>query len=429
MVQQDFYITQLVLDSMETQEQERAQIASRHPTAPRRPTASRLAVAALFFVNGALIGNWVARIPAIKTGLGLNDGVFGLALLAMAAGALVAMPLAGGLSARFGSHRITQFLTILYAVLMPLLALAPSLWTLLLVLFAFGVGHGGMDVGMNAQAVGVQKSYPASIMSSFHALFSTGGLVGAALGGWLAARGLPPTTHFVLVSAVLGAAALLTFPHLLDDRVTRHDDNGVSGGNAHPFFVRPTPALALLGVLAFCAMVGEGAMADWSALYLRRMLHTSEGMAAAGYAAFSVTMAATRFSGDWLSTRLGPVALVRLGGSLAMSGFALALFAPHPMAAFAGFAGVGAGFATVVPMAFSAAGRTPGMAAGLALASVTTLGYLGFLLGPPIIGFAAEAVGLRNALGLLVVTSALVVALAPSVRDKHDERVPGNAHS
>ncbi len=390
------------------------------PATPRPPTAARLSVAALFFFNGALVGSWVARIPAIKAGLGLADGVFGLALLAMAGGALVAMPVAGGLSARFGSHRVSQVLALAYAGLLPTLALAPNLWTLLGALFLFGVGHGGLDIGMNAQAVAVQRRYPGSIMSSFHALFSTGGLAGAALGGWLAARGLPPWAHFALLGGGLGALALLTFPHLIDDRGERAGRNRNTqdkSSHVHPLFVLPTRALAALGVLAFCAMVGEGAMADWSALYLRRVLGTTEGLAAAGYAAFSITMATARFSGDWLATRFGPLRLVRLGGTVAMTGFALALGVPSPWAAFVGFAGVGAGFATVVPMAFNAAGRTPGMAAGLALASVTTLGYLGFLLGPPAIGFAAEALGLRNALLILIGTSALVVALAPSVRE------------
>ncbi len=419
MTQPDVYTPRLAVDATEAKAVERGPGKPVERSAPRVPAAARLAVTVLFFINGALIGSWVARIPAIKLGLGLGDGVFGLALLAMAGGALAAMPLAGGLSARFGSHRVTQTLALVYAGLLPALAAAPNLWTLVLILFCFGVGHGGLDVGMNAQAVAVQRRYPGSIMSSFHALFSTGGLAGAALGGWLAARGLAPWAHFALMGVGMGALALLTFPHLLDDR-ERHEGTGKAGaeGAPHPLFVLPTRALAVLGVLAFCAMVGEGAMADWSAIYLRRVLHTGEGMAAAGYAAFSVMMAVTRFSGDGLATRLGPVTLVRLGGALAVAGFALALFVPFSWAVFVGFAGVGAGFATVVPMAFSAAGRTPGMAAGMALASVTTLGYLGFLIGPPIIGFAAEIIGLRNALMILVGTSALVLALAPSVRER-----------
>lgn len=418
MIQQDFYTTHMVLESMNERFTER--VTDRPLNAKRRhlPTAARWAVAALFFINGALIGSWVARIPAIKLGLGLSDGVFGLALLAMAGGALLAMPLVGGLSTRFGSHRLTQGLVLAFALLLPTLALAPNLWTLVLALFAAGVAHGGMDIGMNAQAVAVQKRYPTSIMSSFHGLFSAGGLAGAALGGWLAARGLSPLHHFLLAGGVMGAAALLTFPYLLDDRRDHLADGEEEAATSHPLFVRPTRVLAILGVLAFCAMVSEGAMADWSAIFLRRIRETSEGMAAAGYASFSVTMAVGRFTGDALANRFGATALVRLGGALAVTGFTLALCVPHPAAAFLGFGLVGGGLATVVPMTFAAAGRTPGMSAGMALASVTTLGYLGFLLGPPLIGFAAEGLGLRHALMLLVGTSALIVGLAPSVREK-----------
>ena len=421
MIQQDFYTTHMVLEALNAKPAKRASNRAVRRREPPVPTASRIAVALMFLVNGALIGSWVARIPAVKAGLGLNDGVFGLALLAMAGGALVAMPLAGGLCARFGSHRVTQATALMYAALLPVLALAPNLWTLLGVLFLFGLGHGGMDVGMNAQSIAVQKRYPTSIISSFHALFSTGGLAGAALGGWIAARGMVPWAHFLLMAAVLGVLATLTFPFLLDDR--RDHEAGAEGEaeTAHRMFVRPTRALAVLGVLAFCAMVGEGAMADWSAIYLKRVLHTGVGLAAAGYAAFSVTMALMRFTGDRLSMRLGSTSLVRLGGALATGGFAVALFVPHPTAAFVGFAAVGAGLATVVPMVFAAAGRTPGMSAGLALSSVTTLGYLGFLLGPPLIGFASEMVGLRNALIILVLSSTLVVALAPSVRERRGE--------
>ena len=416
MMQTNLPMTRTLLESPD------ASVAPRLKTKPLNsqpsvPTASRVAVAALFFINGALIGSWVARIPTIKASLALNDGVFGLALLVMAGGALLAMPLAGGVIARFGSHRITRIMVLIYAGLLPVLALALNEWTLLVALFVFGVGHGGLDVSMNAQAVTVQERYPGSIMSSFHALFSTGGLAGAACGGWLAARGLAPWAHFALLGGVLGAAALLTFPHLLDDREQTVGHDGAAG-DQHPLFVRPTRALAVLGLLAFCAMVGEGAIADWSAIFLRRILHASEGMAAAGYAAFSVTMAAARFSGDGLSAWLGPTVLVRLGGLLAGGGFAVALFVPHPAEAFVGFAAVGAGFATVVPMAFSAAGRTPGMAAGRALSSVTTLGYLGFLIGPPVIGFAAQMIGWRGALMILLLTSALIVAQAPSVRER-----------
>ena len=377
---------------------------------------SRFAVAALFFLNGALFGTWVSRIPAVKSALGLSDGVFGVALLAMALGAVLAMPLSGWLSGRWGSHRVCQGVTLVFCGLLPILALATSFPAFVVLLFGFGVAHGGLDVAMNAQAVDVEKRYRRSIMSSFHALFSAGGLAGAAGGGLIAVHGIPPVAHFAGLAGLLAVVALAAFPHLLDDRAPADARRSGSSGAAHGFrFALPSTALIALGALAFSTMVGEGAMADWSALYLRRILHSSEGFAAAGYAAFSVTMAAARFFGDGAATRFGPVRLVRGGGLIALVGLGLVLLSPWAGPALAGFACVGLGLAAVCPMTFSAAGRTPGLSAGAALSSVTTLGYLGFLIGPPIIGFAAEIVGLRGALGVLVLTGTCIVALAPKV--------------
>ena len=378
---------------------------------------SRVAVAALFFLNGALFGTWVARIPAVKSSLGLSDGIFGIALLAMAFGATVAMPLSGWLSGRWGSHRVCQAVALVFCGLLPVVALAPNLPVFVAAVFLFGATHGGLDVAMNAQAVDVEKRHGRSIMSSFHALFSAGGLAGAAGGGLIAAHGLPPLAHFAGVAGLLALVAVLAFPHLLDDRPpARAPRPGDADNEPHGFrFALPSAALVALGALAFSTMVGEGAMADWSALYLRRVLHSTEGLAAAGYAAFSITMAITRFFGDLVATHVGPVRLVRGGGLIALSGLALVLLSPLAGPALVGFACVGLGLATICPMTFSAAGRTPGMSAGAALSSVTTLGYLGFLIGPPLIGFAAEIVGLRSALAILVAAGTCIVALASNV--------------
>lgn len=384
------------------------------PAQPRAatppPKAARLAVAALFFANGLLFGTWVSRIPAVQTKLGLSHGVLGMALLAMALGAVIAMPLAGRWSARLGSHTVSVGLALWYAAVLPLLAFAPSLSWLVAGLFCFGVGHGAFDVSMNAQALLVERRYGRSLMSSFHALFSVGGLAGATFGGLAAGQGLTTLTHFGGVS--LGLVALLgliSFRQLLDDRAI----SSTAGSISH--FHKPSRQLLVVGLIAFCAMVGEGAMADWSAVFLRDIRHASEAMAAAGYAAFSITMAATRFSGDWLSERFGPMLTVRLSGSLAFTGMAVALLGRDAAWTMAGFALVGAGFAIVVPMAFAAAGRTPGIPSSVALASVTTIGYLGFLIGPPLIGLVSELVGLRGALALLLVSSFTIVSLAPAV--------------
>jgi predicted MFS family arabinose efflux permease len=382
----------------------------------RRLKAARLAVGALFFMNGALFANWVSRIPAVQIERGLSHGVLGLALLCLALGALVAMPLAGWCASRFGSDRVSRWAALGYCAALPVLAVAPNAVPFVLGLFCFGAMHGALDVAMNAQAVEVERRYARPIMSSFHALFSLGGLVGAALGGLVAAAGVTPRAQFSIVALFFASfTALLVYPRLLrSGEMAKVLPSAIPSAKA-PFFRLPR-ALIVLGGIAFCVMMGEGAMADWSGIFLRRVAGAGEGLAAAGYAAFSVAMSIARFSGDRLSMRFGPVRLVRCSGILAAGGLALALFTREPLISLIGFAGVGAGFATVVPQVFSAAGRVGGGASGPALAAVTTIGYLGFLIGPPLIGLAAELFGLPNALGIIVVSSLLLVVLAGGVR-------------
>lgn len=392
--------------------------AEASPPAPL-PVAARRAVLLLFFINGGLFASWVSRIPALQVKLGLSHGTLGLALLGMATGALISMPLAGWCSSRFGSHRVCQLSAVLYSAALPLLALAPNTAMFMLALFTFGASHGALDVAMNAQAVLVEKRYPRPIMASFHALFSLGGLSGAVLGGGMAALGMAPLAHYALAATLLGGlGGWLIFPRLYKgaEAATEEVPRPVSGSvSARGPEKR---RLLVLGTVAFCVMIGEGAMADWSAVFLREITHATEGVAAAGYAAFSIAMALGRFGGDRLSLRLGPVNLVRWSGVLAAAGLALAVVDGRPGSALMGFAAVGLGFASVVPQVFSAAGNTPGVSSGPALATVTTLGYLGFLIGPPLIGLLAEMIGLRNALATIIFTSALLILLAPSVRNK-----------
>ncbi|MDB6152419.1 MAG: transporter [Chthoniobacteraceae bacterium] len=386
--------------------------APRVAVAPRRALiVSRLAVAALFFMNGVLFASWVSRIPAVQTARGLSHGQLGLALLMIAFGALVGMPPAGWLSSRFGSRRVTQVSAAVFFLVLPLLAFKTSAIVFALILFLFGAAHGALDVAMNAQAVAVELRYGRPIMSSFHALFSVGGLAGAAFGAVIANAGIGLLTHFSAVSFLLTAPlALFGCLHLIDTGRT-HSHVARRAG-----FRWPPKALVALGAVTFCVMMGEGAMADWSAVFLRRFAGSSDGVAAAGYAAFSIAMAAGRFSGDWLSSLFGPVTLVRAGGLLAAAGLGLVLIVVEPTAALIGFAAVGAGFATVVPQVFSAAGSTAGISPETGLATVTTIGYTGFLIGPPLIGFAAEIIGLRGALGIVIVMTGVMIVLAPSVR-------------
>jgi len=376
---------------------------------PRDLRAARLAVLAVFFLNGLMLANWVVRIPAVRESLSLSEGTLGLALLGVAVGALLSMPLVGGLAVRFGSRPVVVATALLLALAVGLPALAPSLPALVAALLLLGAANGALDVSMNAQAVAVEERYGRPIMSSFHAAFSFGGLAGAILGGLVASLGVGAAPHLLGVAVLAVAFALVACRGLLPAGA----DRGGEGGG--PAFALPTKAVAGLGVISFCVLVGEGAMADWSAIYLDDTLGTGPALAAFGYAAFSLTMAIGRLFGDRLTERFGPVTLVRACGAISTLGLGAGLAVGHPIAALVGFACAGAGFSIVFPLALSAAGRVGTMAPGPALAAVATAGYFGFLVGPPTIGFAAELLSLGGALYLVVILSAATVLLAPAV--------------
>jgi fucose permease len=244
-------------------------------------------------------------------------------------------------------------------------------------------------------------------MSSFHGIFSVGGLAGAAVAALAARVGLDPELHLGLVAAALLVLAIVAIPHLLPA--------GVDAGSDGPSFATPSRPLAVLGVIAFCVLLSEGAVGDWSAVYLEDRLGTSASLAALGYTAFALTMAAGRLGGDRLTQRLGPVAIVRWGGVLVAIGLGIGLLIEHPAAAIFGFAAVGAGLAVAFPVLLSAAGGTPGISTGTAIAAVATAGYTGFLVGPPLIGVIAEVIGLRAGLVVVVLLGVAMVLLSGGV--------------
>jgi len=324
---------------------------------------------------------------------------------------MVAMPLTGALSSRFGSRRVVGVTALLLAFSVIPLAFAPSFALLVPAMVLLGAANGSLDVSMNAQAVAVEELYRRPIMTSFHAAFSFGGLAGAVTGGVVASLNIGPLPHLSVVGLLCAVAALAAFRSLLPSSADAADEGA-------PAFARPTRALLGLGVISFCVLLGEGAMADWSAVYLNDTLETGPGFAAAGYAAFSLAMAFGRLFGDRITARLGPATLVRFCGALAAVGLGVSLAIGQPLLALIGFACAGAGFSVVLPVALSAAGRTEGMTVGAALAAVSTAGYTGFLLGPPAIGFAAEVFGLGAALYIVVALSGAIVLLARAVGAK-----------
>ena len=342
--------------------------------------------------------------------LELGERDLGLVLLGTAVGAMVAFRVASRLIARFGSKKITAWSATVFCLLIQLPAHAPTAFWATVGLFVLGLATGLMDVGMNAQAVEVERLYNRAILSSFHGVFSLGGLVGAMTGSMAAASGLSPSAHLAIMSLVTVPVTLWAGQRLVSD-----DSEHVPHAAA-PVFNR---SLLILGLVAFCSSVGEGAMADWTAVYLRDALHTGLGTAALGYAAFSVAMLVGRFAGDWVTVAFGAVRVVRLGGLIVAIGLGAGLAVNTIPSIFIGVICVGIGLSVVVPVVFRAGGRMPGMPRGSALATLATLSYTGFLIGPPAIGFLAEYTSLRAGLALVSVLALLLSALAPSVRVSH----------
>ncbi|WP_171092222.1 MULTISPECIES: MFS transporter [unclassified Ruegeria] len=362
----------------------------------------------MFILNGALFGIWASRIPAVRDRLGLSHEDLGYGLLFMAAGAVCSFPITGRLTDRFGAVAITRVIAVLYTLSLILLAIAGGFWGLAVFLFIFGAFHGSMDVAMNAWAAEVEQAYDKPVMSSFHAMWSLGAGLGALSGYAAVQMGLNVLMHFLLAGGVVVGLALVLSWVLW---TSKRSDRGQGS-----VFALPSGILVLVGFTALCGALGEGAVADWSAIYLRDITDATESVAALGYAVFSVTMVAFRLAGAFVIARFGPVATARFGGLCAALGVFAVVSATDPLPALAGFALMGVGYAVIMPLAFSRAASDPDVPPGQAIASVATLGYGGLLIGPPLIGFLAELFGLRLAFSVLLPLAVLIIVLAGALR-------------
>lgn len=374
-----------------------------------RTRSLALATASVFLLNGLVISTWLSRLPATKARLDADPRTIGLVLLMSGLGSLVAMPWVGPLAARWGSRRIEVVTSISTGVLLLLMALAPNPITLGALLFVFGAGLGSWDVAMNIQGSHVDRAAGRDFMPRYHACWSVGAFVGAALGAGAAALGLPLVVHFGLAALVSVGGTLLIIARWWDDD---RDDSAEQGSeHGHRLFTR---VLVLIGVLTLCGTMLEGAAADWVAIYVSGDRGQADSVAAFAYAVWAVAMAASRFSGTTLIARLGRARAVRIAGLCATAGVASVLALPGIAGIVLGLVLWGAGVALVFPAAMSAGGEQPGRAAD-GIATVSTIGYGGFLLGPPLIGLLANEIGLATALWVLVPLGVAIAVLAPVV--------------
>lgn len=354
---------------------------------------ARTATHLMFLLCGLAVSSWAPMVPLAKERTGLNEAGLGLILLTMGGGAILSMPFVGPLIQIVGSRIIILVSAILTCVILPFLTIADTPVQLGIALFVFGASLGCLDVSMNSQAVIVQDRMSKPVMSAFHGMFSVGGLLGAMIFGLLLLQGVSPLIAACIISAALLIVAVTNFRHFLD-----HPEKE----ETKAFVLKlPKGPVLLLGIFCMIAFLTEGALLDWSALFLRDDRGFSVSMAGAGYSVFSVAMAMMRFMGDNLVHKHGPNKIVFWGAALAAIGLLVAVLTPWPSTVLLGFLFIGIGAANVVPVLFSAAGGADKSSPELALAAVTTMGYAGQLAGPALIGFVAHSTSLPVALGLM----------------------------
>ena len=364
----------------------------------------RTALNVYFLINGFVYANWAARIPAIQDELSLNNKQIGIILLMHAIGAFITMPVTGFLISKFSSRRVTLFSGLLFPFFFLLIPWMDSYLTLLIPFLFMGMSTGVMDVAMNAQAVEVEKFLEKPIMTMFHALFSIGMVLGGIAGGLAISYKYELTLHFPVVFMVSILALIIASFYLYPDQLEEQDTG--------PMFVLPKGPIIGLGIIAFCCMMGEGAIADWSTLYMKKIVLSPEYLYAYGLTAFAAMMTLGRVIGDRGRLRFGDQRMLIIGSVLSLAGIVLVLSLLGPYVVIVGFGIVGLGLANIVPIVYSLAGSMPGIKPGVGIAMATTIGYSGFMIGPPIIGFVADAsnlhIGLFVLAGLFVLMASLI---------------------
>lgn len=381
-------------------------ITGRHMEARRR---IRIAVAIFFFISGFTFASWASRIPTLQDKLHLNDAQLGSVLFALPMGLILTLPFTGLLLGRVSSKYVMLAGALLYAVLLPALGLVNEVWQLCLLLFLFGSSRNFLNIAINAQSVGVQAMYPRSIITTFHGIWSVAGFAGAALGSLMITLKVSPFIHFGIVGVLSLLMTMLAYGDALQE------DN--TANKKKTLLALPDKPLMKLGLIAFGSMVCEGTMYDWSGIYFQKEIHVPDNYIGMGYAAYMCTMATGRFVGDKLVNKHGVRKMLQVCGCLVAAGLLLSVALPYMITGLIGFMITGFGVSCVVPLVFSVTGKNTHMAAGPAIAAVSVIGYIGFLLGPPMIGYISQAINLRLAFALVAVIGFSITLLAGKIAD------------
>jgi len=377
----------------------------------KNPILSRFAISTYFFLMGLIFSSWASRIPSIKDKFGFNEAELGAVLFMLPLGALSALPISGWIVGKYSSKRISFLSLFIYSCSLYSVGAVSSPTSLSIALFLFGFLGNMSNISMNAQGLSIQHLINKPILSGLHAMWSVGAFSAAAITGWMMKLEFSTNQHFLMI-AVLGITCSVSlFFCLIEDL---EDDQPVK------IFVLPTKGLLLLGFICFCVAMSEGAMADWSSLYYRMVLKDLKHATTAGYTAFAFSMAIGRFLGDRLMNNFGYKKLLMLNGSFIVVGMSLALLFEFPVTVIIGFSMIGLGVSSVFPVVYIMASKNKSMPAAAALAAVSSVGFTGFLLGPPIIGFIAHEIGLRLSLMIVILLGIIILLLTQWLKESRD---------
>jgi len=372
----------------------------------------RIVVGILFFVQGLIFSTWANRIPDIKHALGLTEAGLGGVLFLIPTGQLCAMALSGYLVGKFGSKKTLSFAALLYPTAMLSLGAVREVWQLALGLFLFGMCANLTNISINTQGVGVERIYRRSIMASFHGIWSLAGFTGGLISTLMVGNNVPPLEHFCIIYVLV-----LTIILILRSRILPRDTARDANHTKRQVFSKPDKAIIILGTIVFGSMICEGTMFDWSGVYFQKIINPPKELVRLGYIAFMFTMAGGRFAADWMVTRFGITNILRTAGITITVGMLIAVLFPYILTATFGFLLVGIGTSSVVPLCYGIAGKSKTMHPGVAVASVASIGFMGFLIGPPIIGFVAQASSLRWSFALIAMFGLITTLMAARVKN------------
>jgi MFS family permease len=372
---------------------------------------TRLTVTLFYFSMGLMFASWASRIPDIKTKLHLNDALFGTILFAMPAAQFIMMTFSGKLVTRFGSRKVVLFALPMYSICLSNIGLVREGWQLAIALFLFGLAGNLCNISINTQGVGAERLYQRPIMASFHGGWSLAGFSGALIGLTMINLKIDPYWHFVTVILIVWTIIWFNRKYLVKGKPAVNPDVP-----RRKFFNKPDRELVQLGIIAFCSMASEGTMFDWSGLYFKDVVRAPSSLVILGYTSFMIMMASGRFLADYVISKIGRKKLLQISGIMISTGLYTAVFFPYLVTSTIAFMLVGLGVSSVVPSVYSAAGRHTKVPPGIALATVASVSFLGFLMGPPMIGYISQAAGLRYSFALIGIFGLGITLMVSRIR-------------